>query len=447
MLSLVLLASVIACPPLDGPGTGPAAQPEGERPELVVTTVADSGPGSLRQAIVDANARPGADSITFDPEVFADPQTITLGSELPLLTGVLTIDGFIPDRLWSATGVTVSGARRFPVFRVARGARVTLLHLTVADGCGVLGGGVSNLGDLAVRGVTFLDNEAAEEGGAISNLGGAVTVVNSTFARNRASARGGGLAGLGGFEVVTNCTFSWNSAATGGGLFSEGDLLLSNTILAASDGGGDCVASGLHPASTHNLIERGLGCGTPISSADPRLQGLGGFNGPTMTIPLGGGSPAVNLGDNASAVDENGLPLVWDQRGNGDPRFVAGYTDIGAFEHQRFPDLTVDTLDDNGLRACSRAGWGDCPLRGAVELANATPEPDVITFDGGVFGEGGALVLDRPLPEVTAPLTLDAGEAGVVEVRLGDGSAALFAAPGVELVLVGVTVPTDQPSR
>lgn len=447
MTASILIALLTACPALGQVAGGGITASEEAEVDLVVKTAADSGPGSLRQAILDANAGPGADAITFDPEVFGDPQTITLGSELPELTGVLTIDGFIPDRLWSATGVTVSGGRRFPVFRVARGARVTLLHLTVAEGCGVLGGGVSNLGDLAVRGVTFVDNEAAEDGGAISNLGGAVTVVNSTFASNRAGLRGGGLAGLAGFEVVTNCTFSGNSAATGGGLFSEGDLLLSNTILADSDEGGDCVASGVHPGSTHNLIEQGEGCGAPISSADPRLGSLGGFNGPTMTIPLGGGSPAINLGDNASAVDEYGLPLVWDQRGNGDPRFVAGYTDIGAFEHQRFPDLTVDTPEDNGLRGCSRAGRGDCPLRGAIELANATPEPDVITFDRGVFGEGGTLVLDLPLPAVTAPLTLDAGDAGVVEVRLSDGTVALPVAPGVEVVLVGVTLPIDQVTR
>lgn len=33
---------------------------------FVVTTLADAGPGSLRQAIIDANTNPGADAIAFD---------------------------------------------------------------------------------------------------------------------------------------------------------------------------------------------------------------------------------------------------------------------------------------------------------------------------------------------------------------------------------------------
>ena len=33
---------------------------------FTVTTTADSGPGSLRQAILDANASPGADTIVFN---------------------------------------------------------------------------------------------------------------------------------------------------------------------------------------------------------------------------------------------------------------------------------------------------------------------------------------------------------------------------------------------
>jgi hypothetical protein len=47
-----------------------------------VTNTNDSGAGSLRQAILDANAMAGADTINFDAGVFATPQTITLTGEL-----------------------------------------------------------------------------------------------------------------------------------------------------------------------------------------------------------------------------------------------------------------------------------------------------------------------------------------------------------------------------
>ena len=58
-----------------------------------VTTTADAGAGSLRQAIPDANANPGADTIAFNI-VGAGPHTITLASALPDITGAVTIDGY-----------------------------------------------------------------------------------------------------------------------------------------------------------------------------------------------------------------------------------------------------------------------------------------------------------------------------------------------------------------
>ena len=94
----------------------------------------------------------------------------------------------------------------------------------------------------------------------------------------------------------------------------------------------------------------------------------------------------------------NGDRLIWDQRGSGDPRFVAGFTDLGAFEHQRHPYLVVDTLEDK--RLCERArrsGVADCPLRGAIEIANTRPEPDVITFD-----PPGVRRIAHPAPDPTA---------------------------------------------
>ena len=58
---------------------------------IVVTTNADAGPGSLRQAILDANAAAGADLITFN--LPAGSTSIALASQLPTITEALTIDG------------------------------------------------------------------------------------------------------------------------------------------------------------------------------------------------------------------------------------------------------------------------------------------------------------------------------------------------------------------
>ncbi len=58
---------------------------------FLVDTVADAGPGSLRQAILDANAAPGADDVDF--EIGTGLQTIRPLSALPTVTGSLAIDG------------------------------------------------------------------------------------------------------------------------------------------------------------------------------------------------------------------------------------------------------------------------------------------------------------------------------------------------------------------
>ena len=60
---------------------------------FTVTSTADSGPGSLRQAILDANAAAGADTIAFDIDG-GGLRTIVLGSPLPFVTDVVTIDGY-----------------------------------------------------------------------------------------------------------------------------------------------------------------------------------------------------------------------------------------------------------------------------------------------------------------------------------------------------------------
>src|SRR5262245_17028738 len=74
---------------------------------FTVTNTNDTGTGTLRQAIIDANGMAGADIINFAAGVTG---TITLGSALPVITGDVTING-------PGAGVlTVSGANSFRVF-------------------------------------------------------------------------------------------------------------------------------------------------------------------------------------------------------------------------------------------------------------------------------------------------------------------------------------------
>lgn len=408
--------------------------------EYRVTNTRDAGPGSLRQAMLDANRDPGPGRIRFDSVdgPFAEPQTITLRSELPAISDDLEIDGYIEDRLWMPTGVTIDGAGKFSVFRVAEGILARLRYLTVAHGQAVEGGALASAGNTQVEGVMFFANQS-DTGGAVAQLGGKFWLINSTLLDNRARRSGGGVAIISGDAVVTHCTLMGNGAPRGAGLHSTASLRMSNSIISNSADGEDCESSRpLDPRSTRNVIHRGEGCGKPFYAGNPLLGQPDYFNGPTRSIPLLGGSPAVNWADNAASIDPEGKPLVWDQRGNGDPRFAAGIADIGAFERQAVTVLEVDVREDIDVRGCSSASR-DCSLRGAIAIANASSRDNAITFRPGILGPTSTLELAGPLPQIAKNLSLSAGKDQ--SVRIIGSKGWIARAPGVELEVRGVVLP------
>jgi hypothetical protein len=92
-----------------------------------VTTTADSGPGSLRQAILDANANPGADTITFAIGATGSQQTIQPASALPIITDPVTIDG------WSQGGAGYTGPPLIELNGALAGSSIKGLHITAGN--------------------------------------------------------------------------------------------------------------------------------------------------------------------------------------------------------------------------------------------------------------------------------------------------------------------------
>jgi hypothetical protein len=137
-------------------------------------------------------------------------------------------------------------------------------------------------------------------------------VSNSTLSGNSADQFGGGIEN-GGTLTVSNSTLSGNSAYIfGGGIDIEfGTLTVNNSIVARNTGGD---LSGSVSSGSHNLI-----------GGNPLLGSLQNNGGPTPTMALLSGSPAIDAGDNTEALDT-------DQRGFA--RMVGGAIDIGAFEVQ-----------------------------------------------------------------------------------------------------------------
>lgn len=383
--------------------------------EFFVSSLADSGPGSLREAIILANQADGTDRISFSSEtdLYDQPQSIVLESPLPLITDNLIIDGYIKDRLWKKSGVTISGQHHVRIVNIAPSTKVKIKHLTLTQGQAENGGAIYSHGELVVEGSTFMENHATANGGAIFANGNRAVIYNSTFLKNSAMKSGGGLLVGAGYVSSTNNTFTENKAAWGGAIANYGTLEINNTILANSLADHDCVSTGRIVNNKQSIIERQNGCGVPYTSDDPGLGSLGHYNGPVQTITLSARSPAVNYGDNRVAINELGEPLKWDQRGNGDPRYAAGITDIGAFETQAQNILTVDTLEDVDYRWCT-IFKNDCSLRGALLIANNDKRFSTITFDSRLFANNEILQIRKPLPELTSKITLDGTGSGTI---------------------------------
>jgi hypothetical protein len=132
-----------------------------------------------------------------------------------------------------------------------------------------------------------------------------------------------------------NTTINGNTAGAlrGGGLFNPatGTVNLTNTIIAGSTAGGDCINGGNIGTNSHNLVQDGT-C-TPAVSGNPKLGPLQNNGGPTSTFALLQGSPAIDAGDDTVLGEPFGL--ITDQRGAA--RQVFAHVDIGAYENADTP--------------------------------------------------------------------------------------------------------------
>jgi hypothetical protein len=210
------------------------------------------------------------------------------------------------------------------------------------------------------------------QGGGIFNFSGTLTLNNATVSGNSTDGIYGGIGGgiwnLDGPLTLNNSTVSGNNATFyGGGIASDTDhyghpfharntIIAGNTAPTAPDLGGDLGSLG------HNLIGNTSGGSgfdpTDLLNVDPMLGPLQDNGGPTWTMALLPGSPAIDAGDDTPPLPD------FDQRGPGFPRISGPHIDIGAFEVQQ-GSLAGDLASPGG-RASGR------PHRdGAVHLSLA----------------------------------------------------------------------------
>jgi predicted outer membrane repeat protein len=226
----------------------PITQAQSLATTLVVTNTNNSGGGSLRQAILNANASPGADTIVFS--LTGCPCVITLTTGLHTITEAVTISGPGMDQL------AVNGNNSVRVFDIGA-VPVTLSDLTVWRGSvSGHGAGIQSTGALTLVNVAVLANTSSNDGGGVyvdntvvitggllrnnqcTNVGcnggglfaaNALTLTNTQFISNVSSTQAGG-AYAGGGVVMSGSRFERNRCAyttcAGGGLYTTGDLTL-----------------------------------------------------------------------------------------------------------------------------------------------------------------------------------------------------------------------------
>ena len=202
------------------------------------------------------------------------------------------------------------------------------------------GGGIRNSGTLTVSDSTISGNTLTNgDGGGIMNSGTSTTIKSSTiFGNILTNGDGGGIFSNTGAVNVKNSTISGNTATNGSGIFNASinrKIVIGNTILSNTSTGGTNV-SGSVTSQGYNILSDDSGSGwvsvdiLGSNTLDASLGPLQDNGGPTMTIALLPGSPAINAGGEL-------LNGQLDQRGYA--RNIGVYSDIGSFENQALPDI------------------------------------------------------------------------------------------------------------
>ena len=280
------------------------------------------------------------------------------------------------------------------------------------------GGGIFNFGRLAMVGTTLASNSAVKGlGGGLAAEDGTVTLTDCTVADHNVARVGGGIAIVSFISTATltlnNCTIGGNSTpsgGSGGGLFisSTGSqtVTIENTIVGANIAPTDPDISGNPTTALFNLISNGSGTNITngsngnIVGVEPLLGPFQNNGGPTETVALLPGSPAIDAGSNGlvtTATDQRGLP-----------RIVGKSVDMGASESQARPILVT------------AGGHGQAPEVKVFEASTGALLLDFDAYDphflGGVRVAVGDVNGDGIPDIITAP-----GPGGGPDIRVFNG--------------------------
>jgi hypothetical protein len=267
-------------------------------------------------------------------------------------------------------------------------ARVSNCTLAFSSGQGGSGG----QGGPGGLGVAPGPGGAGGPGGSASGcLYGAARVSNCTLASSSGQGGSGAQGGPGGAGVTgppgPAGAAGQDGTATGGFLNAGGQLV--NTLL-SSNTPANC-ADTLYNTDAGNNLSSDCSCAftgsRSMTNTDPHLGLLANNGGPTLTMALLPGSPAIDAGNTslAPATDQRGFPR---------PAGLAA--DIGAFEYASvMPTIAVSRSGATGLNILASGNTNQvCRLLSSVDLAAWVP------IATNQIGSGGTVLFYQPYSPV-----------------------------------------------
>ena len=382
---------------------------------ITVTNTNDSGPGSLRQALADAN-----DGDTID---FAVTGTILLTSGELVIDKSITIAGPGSDQL--SVGLTIPQYHT-RVFDVMASPTVVIEGLTIGPslyfyGCGILNGqatvtinncavvgndgqtqgaGIYNGGTLTINNSSISGNRLDYQGSGVGISNSGTLIINNSIIRDNRSGKGqsngGGIQSSGMLEI-TNSTIDGNSVGgPGGGISNSGVAIITSSTISGNSSGGGYPGPQTGPGFGGGICSIGTGATLTISNSTisgnsvltiDNAPGRGGGIANSGSLHIGNSTISGNSGANGGAIYNAAAPL----------EIANSILNAGNVGANIFND--GGTITSLGYNLSSDNGGGY--LSGPGDQINTDP------VLGPLQDNGGPTQTHRPYPQSPA---IDAGD-------------------------------------
>jgi predicted outer membrane repeat protein len=437
---------------------------KGNRPAttITVTNGNDSGPGSLRQALAQAN---DGDTINFDPSV----NIVTLTTAELVITKSITISA-------SPQMVTVqraSQAPQFRIFHVMPGHRVEINDLTISGGhiTGDNGGGILNdnstltIADCTVNGNAIVSASSNNSGGGIYNSG--TMTLNQVIVNNNNAVwggdptgvpSGGGISNTGTMIIIAGTVQSNMGFWSAGGIYNTGMLTITgSTILnnqTDNPGHFGAYGGGIVNGGTMTIQDSTISGNTALGGDLQGGEG-GGISGNNNTITnstitgnsalrgggvAGGGNITHTTFSNNSASRAGGALYLTSPLELGNTILKAGASGVNIFNNG-------GSFITHGYNISSDDGSGF--LNGTGDQINTDPMLGPLQDNGGpTFTHAllpGSPAIDMGDPNFTPPPFFDQRGPGFVRVfngRIDVGSFEVQPTPSPTATATPTSTPT-----